>query len=135
MGFPRQESWSGLPYPHPRDLPNPEIEPASFMSPALAGRFFTTSTTQEADMCIHTHTHTHTHVVCCLVVKSCPTLFDPMNCSTPCLPVHHQLPEFTQTHVIKSVMPSAISSSVVPFSSCPQSLPASESFPTSQLFT
>ena len=30
---------------------------------------------------------------------SCPTLFDPMNHSTPGLPVHHQLPEFTQTHV------------------------------------
>ena len=36
---------------------------------------------------------------------------------------------------IKSLMPSAISSSVVPFSSCPQSLPASESFPMSQLFS
>jgi len=33
------------------------------------------------------------------VTQSCPTLFDPMNCSTPGLPVHHQLPEFTQTHV------------------------------------
>jgi len=33
------------------------------------------------------------------VAQSCPTLFDPMNCSTPGLPVHHQLPEFTQTHV------------------------------------
>ena len=33
------------------------------------------------------------------VVQSCPTLCDPMNCSTPGLPVHHQLPEFTQTHV------------------------------------
>ena len=32
------------------------------------------------------------------VVQSCPTLCDPMNCSTPGLPVHHQLPEFTQTH-------------------------------------
>ena len=30
--------------------------------------------------------------------QSCPTLCDPMNCSTPGLPVHHQLPEFTQTH-------------------------------------
>ena len=29
----------------------------------------------------------------------CPTLFNPMNCSTPGLPVHHQLPESTQTHV------------------------------------
>ena len=33
------------------------------------------------------------------VVQSCPTLCDPMNRSTPGLPVHHQLPEFTQTHV------------------------------------
>ena len=34
-----------------------------------------------------------------LVPQSCLTLCDPMNCSTPGLPVHHQLPEFTQTHV------------------------------------
>ena len=33
------------------------------------------------------------------VAQSCPTLRDPMNCSTPGLPVHHQIPEFTQTHV------------------------------------
>ena len=33
------------------------------------------------------------------VAQSCPTLCDPMNCSTPGLSVHHQLPEFTQTHV------------------------------------
>ena len=33
------------------------------------------------------------------VAQSCPTLRDPMNCSTPGLPVHHQLPVFTQTHV------------------------------------
>ena len=33
------------------------------------------------------------------VAQSCPTLCDPMNCCTPGLPVHHQLPEFTQTHV------------------------------------
>ena len=33
------------------------------------------------------------------VTQSCPTLGDPMNCSTPGLPVHHQLPEFTQTHM------------------------------------
>ena len=35
----------------------------------------------------------------CLVAKSCPTLCDPMDCSLPGLPVHHQLPELTQTHV------------------------------------
>ena len=33
------------------------------------------------------------------VAQSCPNLCDPMNCSTPGLPVHHQLPQFTQTHV------------------------------------
>ena len=33
------------------------------------------------------------------VAQSCPTLYDPMNRSTPGLPVHHDLPEFTQTHV------------------------------------
>ena len=33
------------------------------------------------------------------VTQLCPTLSDPMNCSTPGLPVHYQLPEFTQTHV------------------------------------
>ena len=33
------------------------------------------------------------------VAQSCPTLCDPMNCSTPGLPVHHQLPDFTQIHL------------------------------------
>ena len=67
------------------------------------------------------------------VAQSCPTLCDPMDCSTRGLPVHHQLLELNSCpssrwcHLV-------ISSSVVPFSSCPQSLPASESFPMSQLF-
>ena len=69
------------------------------------------------------------------VSQSCPTLCKPMNHSTPGLPVHHQLPEFTQTHVHHQWCHQATSSSVVPFPSCPQSLPASESFPLSQLFT
>ena len=42
MGFPRQEYWSGLPFPIPGDLPNPGIKPESPASSALAGRFFTT---------------------------------------------------------------------------------------------
>src|SRR5574341_945454 len=42
MGFPRQEYWNGLPFPSPGDLPDPRIEPTSLVSPALAGRFFTT---------------------------------------------------------------------------------------------
>ena len=48
MGFSRQEYWSGLPFPPPGELPDPGIELASLMSPALAGGFFTTSTTWEA---------------------------------------------------------------------------------------
>ena len=48
MEFSRQEYWSGLPFPSSGDLPDLGIEPASLVSPALAGRFFTTSTTWEA---------------------------------------------------------------------------------------
>ena len=43
MGFSRQEYWSRLPFPPLGDLPDPRIEPASPVSPALAGRFFTTA--------------------------------------------------------------------------------------------
>ena len=46
--FSRQEYWSGLPFSIPGDFPDPGIEPASLASPALAGGFFTTSTTWEA---------------------------------------------------------------------------------------
>ena len=68
------------------------------------------------------------------VSQSCLTLWDPMNCSMPGLPVHHQLPEFTQTHVHHVGDAIHPSHPVTHFSSCPQSLPASESFPMRQLF-
>ena len=42
MGFSRQEYWSGLLFPPPGDLPDRGIKPASPVSPALAGEFFTT---------------------------------------------------------------------------------------------
>ena len=45
MGFFRQEYWSGLPCPPPGDLPNPGVKCTSLTAPALAGGFFTTSTT------------------------------------------------------------------------------------------
>ena len=48
MKFSRQECWSGLPFPSLGDLPNPRIKPVSLVSPALADRFFTTSTLWEA---------------------------------------------------------------------------------------
>ena len=68
------------------------------------------------------------------VTQSCPTLCDPMNYSTPGLPVHHQLLEFTQTHVHRVSDTIQPSHPVIPFFSCPQSLPASGYFPMSQLF-
>ena len=70
------------------------------------------------------------------VAQSCLTLCDPVNRSTPGLPVHHQLLEFTQTHVYwvgDAIQPSH-PSSVVPFSFCLQSFPAKGSFPMSQFF-
>ena len=50
MDFSRREYWSGFPCPPPGDLLNPGIEPPSLASPALADRFFTTSTTWEAPL-------------------------------------------------------------------------------------
>ena len=69
------------------------------------------------------------------VAQSCLTLCDPMDCSTPGFPVHHQLSELTQTHVHwvgDAIQPSH--SLVVPFFSCLQPFPASGSFPMSQFF-
>ena len=48
MGFSRQEYWSRLPCPPPGALPDPGLETMSLLSPALAGRFFTTSAAWEA---------------------------------------------------------------------------------------
>ena len=48
MGFSREECWGGLPFPSLGDLPNPRVEPASLMSPALAERFVSTGNTCEA---------------------------------------------------------------------------------------
>ena len=69
------------------------------------------------------------------ITQSCLILCNPTNRSTPGLPVHHQLPESTQTHVHRVDDAIQPSHPVVPFSSCPQSFPASGSFQMSQLFT
>ena len=69
------------------------------------------------------------------VAQSCTTLCDPMDCSTPGLPVRHQILEFTQTHVHPVSDTIQLSHPVIPFSFHIQSFPASESFPVSQLFT
>ena len=67
------------------------------------------------------------------VAQSCPTLCNPMNHSTPGLPVH--LGIYSNSCPSSRWCHPAISSFVIHFSSCPQSLPASGSFPMSQLFT
>ena len=51
MGFLRSEYWSGLPFPSPEDLPNPETEPVSLVFPALEGRFFTTEPPGKPHVC------------------------------------------------------------------------------------
>ena len=59
------------------------------------------------------------------ITQSCPTLCDPMNRSTPGLPIHHQLPEFTQTHghrVRDAIQPSHPLSSPSPPSPIPPSI-------------
>ena len=62
IGFSRQEYWSGWPWLPPGDLPNPGIKPMSLISPSVADRFFTTSTTWEA--------HIHNRL-CCALSLSC----------------------------------------------------------------
>ena len=68
------------------------------------------------------------------VAQSCPTLCDSMNCSTPGLPFHHQLLEFTQTHIHRvgdAMQPSHPLSSPSPPAPNPSQ---HQSFPMSQLF-
>ena len=83
--FPRQEYWSGLPFPPPEDLPHPGIELSSPMSSALQANSLPTEPFSSVQFSS--------------VAQSCPTLCNPMNRNTPGLPVHHQLLEFTQTHI------------------------------------
>ena len=73
---------------------------------------------------------------CCSVTQSCPTLCDPMDCSTPDFPVHHQRPELTQTHVhwVGDTIQSSHPLSSIPFSSHLQFFPALRSFSVSWLF-
>ena len=78
MRFPRQDYWSGLPFPSP-DLPDPGIEPVSPASPALARGFFTTEPPWKPKGGLRFSS----------AAQSCPTLCDPMDLSTPGFPVHH----------------------------------------------
>ena len=83
LGFSRQEYWSGLPFPPSQAFYAYTKNPVGMIEglPSPSRRH-----------CIECHQIRS-------VAQSCPTLCDPMNRSTPGLPVHHQLLEFTQTHV------------------------------------
>ena len=85
---------------------------------------------QEVNMC--TPFPSRAGLCCCY---SCLTLCDPMDCSVPGFLVIHYLPKFAQTRPLSRWCHPAISSSVIPFSSCLQSFRASGSFPMSQLFS
>ena len=67
-------------------------------------------------------------ICCCLVTKSCLTLCNPMDCSTPGFLVLHYFTEFAQTNAIQPFHP------LLCFSSCLQSFPELECFPMSWLF-
>ena len=68
------------------------------------------------------------------VTQSCPTLCDHMNCNMPGLHPSPTPRVHSNSRLLSRWYHPAISSSIIPFSSCPQSLPASGSFPMSQLF-
>ena len=80
MGFPREEYWSGLPFPSTGDLPDLRIKPTSL---ALVEGFFTTEPPRKP---------TEYVAVLCLVAQSRLTLSDPMDCSLPDTSVHGDSP-------------------------------------------
>ena len=138
MVFSRQEYCSGLPFPTPGGLPDPDINPPS---PPLAGSiFFNCWATQEAHLYLKAVTTFSLgkrlgNNQFSSAIQLYPTLCDPMDCSRSDLPVHHQLSEFTQTHVYwvgDAIQPSHPLLSLSP--PAPQSFPASGSFQMSQLF-
>ena len=110
-----------LPFTSSGNLPNQGIEPRS---PALQADALTSEPPciYEQSLCIKLSQFSS-------VTQLCLTLCDPMNCSTPGLPVHHQLPEFTQIHVHR--VSDAIQPSHPPSSSFP---PAPNPFQHQSLF-
>ena len=129
LGFSRQEHWSGLPFPSPTHESESEVvqscptlsDPMDCSLPGCSiHRIFQARVLECHCLLRTTVTYTcknylglrtslvvqwlgiyfpHLSVQFSSVAESCPNLCDSMNHSTPGLPVHHQLPEFTQTHV------------------------------------
>ena len=78
MGFPRQEYWSGLPFPFPGDLPDPGIEP---MSPALTGGFFTSELSGKPQR--RTAASAAAAAAAAKSLQSCLTLCEPIDSNPP----------------------------------------------------
>ena len=100
MGFSRQEYWRGLPFPSPVD--HVLSEPSTMTRPS--GPLFYLGLILNSNACEQSIRNIYrlllwSSVQFSSVAQSCLTLCNPMNHSTPGLPVHHQLLEFTQTHV------------------------------------
>ena len=88
-------------------------------------------------MSLHFVLHTCVYSIpknCCSVTQSCPTLCNPIDCSTPGFPAHHQFPKLAQTHVHQVGDAIQPTHPIIPFSSCLQTFPASGSLPVSQFF-
>ena len=99
MEFSRQEYWSGLPFPSPGDLPNPgalHCRQTVYHLSHQGSPKETVSIIVNMDTIYSRILHL---VQFSSVSQSCPTLRNLMNRSMPGLPFHHQLLEFTQTHV------------------------------------
>ena len=126
--FSNQEYWSGLSFPPPGDVPDSGIKPMSLSLPALAGGFFTTVPPGKPKECIQFSSVQFSRSVVSSSLWPHESQHTRPPCPSPTPGVHSDERPLSQwCHPV-------ISSSVVPFSSCPQSLPTSESFPMSQLF-
>ena len=94
LGFSRHEYQSGLSFPSPEDIPDPDIEPASPASPAFSGRFFTIEPSGKPNcnytyICVYIYNYTYIYinytyissVLFSSVTLLCPTLCVPMDCT------------------------------------------------------
>ena len=97
MEFPKQEYWSRLLFLIPRDLSDPVTE-TGFVAPLSLVAVSLPLGHLGTPICT---------LWWCSVAQSCPTLWDPMDCSMSGLPIPHHLPEFTKFMSIASVMPSS----------------------------
>ena len=143
MGFSRQEYWSGLPFPSPGDLPDPGIKPRS---PALQADALTSEPPGNPKPVVKYMLKIHVEKIsgvratyfspnCCLVAKSCLTLYDLLDGSMPGSSAFYCLQhESSNSYLLSWWHYLTMSSSVAPFSFCLQSFWASESFPVSRLF-